>query len=149
MTIDRFWELLSKKHCGEVSSAEIKEFEDILLAHPEWKNTADTLSNLNFQSTVFGDNNEAELAFETHLNRMKKADIEFTDVELNGAEIEVPKSTRNFKKWLVPVGVVAAGLTLFFVLENMIGFSEKRNKKQSTLSQVSTKPGSRNSDSTA
>ena len=75
MTIDRFWELLSKKHCGEVSSAEIKEFEDILLAHPEWKSTADALSNLNFQSTVFGDNNEAELAFETHLIRMKKADI--------------------------------------------------------------------------
>ena len=143
MTIDRFWELLSKKHCGEVSTAEIKEFEDILLAHPEWKSTADTLSNFNFQSTVFEDNNETELAFETHLNRMKKADIEFAGVELNAAEIETPKSTRNFKKWLIPVGVVAAGLTLFFALENMVGLSEGRNKKQSTLSQVSTKPGSR------
>ena len=143
MTIDRFWELLSKKHCGEVSTAEIKEFEDILLAHPEWQRTADTLSNFNFQSTVFEDNNETELAFETHLNRMKKADIEFAGVELNAAEIETPKSTRNFKKWLIPVGVVAAGLTLFFALENMVGLSEGRNKKQSTLSQVSTKPGSR------
>ena len=143
MTIDRFWELLSKKHCGEVSTAEIKEFEDILLAHPEWKSTADTLSNFNFQSTVFEDNNETELAFETHLNRMKKADIEFAGVELNVAEIATPKSTRNFKKWLIPVGVVAAGLTLFFALENMVGLSEGRNKKQSTLSQVSTKPGSR------
>ena len=143
MTIDRFWELLSKKHCGEASSAEINEFEEITLAHPEWKNTADTLSDLNFQSTVIEDSNEAELAFETHLNRMKKADIEFADVELNAAEIETPKSTRNFKKWLLPISVVAAGLTLFFVLENMIGLSEKRNKNQSTLSQVSTKPGSR------
>ena len=83
------------------------------IAHPEWKSTADTLSNFNFQSTVFEDNNETELAFETHLNRMKKADIEFAGVELNAAEIETPKSTRNFKKWLIPVGVVAAGLTLF------------------------------------
>jgi ferric-dicitrate binding protein FerR (iron transport regulator) len=143
MTIDRFWELLSKKHCGEVSSAEIKEFEDILLAHPEWKNTADTLSNLNFQSTVLGDSNEVELAFETHVNRMKRADIEFSHVELNGAETGVPKRTRKLKKWLVPMAVVAAGLTLFFGLENMIGSLQTKNKKQPTLSQVSTKPGSR------
>jgi ferric-dicitrate binding protein FerR (iron transport regulator) len=143
MTIDRFWELLSKKHCGEVSSAEIREFEDILLAHPEWKNTADTLSNLNFQSTVLGDSNEVELAFETHVNRMKRADIEFSHVELNGAETGVPKRTRKLKKWLVPMAVVAAGLTLFFGLENMIGSLQTKNKKQPTLSQVSTKPGSR------
>jgi hypothetical protein len=38
---------------------------------------------------------------------------------------------------------VAAGLTLFFGLENMIGSLQTKNKKQSTLSQVSTKPGSR------
>ena len=125
MTIDRFWELLSKKHCGEVSSAEIKEFEDILLAHPEWKNTADTLSNLNFQSTVLGDSNEVELAFETHLNRMKRADIGFTDVELNGDETGVPKRTRNFKKWLIPVAVVAAGPDPFFCIRKYDRFFAK------------------------
>jgi ferric-dicitrate binding protein FerR (iron transport regulator) len=142
MTIERFWELLSKRHSGEASSAEMEEFDEILIAHPEWKNTADTLSNLNFQSTVFGDN-EAELAFETHLNRMKKADVGFSDVESSTSEIEILKKTGNFKKWLIPVGVVAAGLALFFVFKNMIGFSEKKGKKQSTLSQVSTKSGSR------
>lgn len=142
MTIDRFWELLSKKHCGEVSTAEMKEFEELLHAHPEWKNAADTLSGLNFQSTLFEDSNEAEIAFEIHLNRMKKADIEFTSIESN-PEIQTVERTRNSKRWLIPVSVIAGGLILFFVLENMIGPSEKRNKKQSTLSQVSTKPGSR------
>ena len=143
MTIDRFWELLSKKNCGEVSSAEIKEFEDILLAHPEWKSTADGLSNLNFESTGFGDNNEAELAFETHLIRMKKADISFTNAESNAAEIDIPKSRGISKKWLVSVGMVATAVALFFVLKHTMGFSEVKNKKQSTLSRVSTKPGSR------
>ena len=143
MTIDRFWELLSKKNCGEVSVAEIKEFEDILLAHPEWKSTADGLSNLNFESTDFGDNNEAELAFETHLIRMKKADIGFTDAESNAAEIDIPKSRGISKKWLVSVGMVATAVALFFVLKHMVGFSEVKNKKQSILSRVSTKPGSR------
>jgi len=143
MTIDRFWELLSKKNCGEVSSAEIKEFEDILLAHPEWKSTADGLSSLNFESTGFGDNNEAELAFETHLIRMKKADISFTNAESNAAEIDIPKSRGISKKWLVSVGMVATAVALFFVLKHTMGFSEVKNKKQSTLSRVSTKPGSR------
>ena len=143
MTIDRFWELLSKKNCGEVSSAEIKEFEDILLAHPEWKNTADGLSNLNFESTGFGDNNEAELAFETHLIRMKKADISFTNAESSAAAIDIPKSRAISKKWLVSVGMVATAVVLFFVLKHTVGFSEVKNKKQSTLSRVSTKPGSR------
>jgi ferric-dicitrate binding protein FerR (iron transport regulator) len=142
MTIDRFWELLSKKHCGEVSSAEIKEFEEILLAHPEWKNTVDTFSNLNFQSTVLDDNDEAQLAFENHLNRMKRADIEFTRAESEPVGMEAPKK-KNSKKWLIPFGVVAGGLVLFFVFKNMGGSSEKRNKKESTLSQVSTKPGMR------
>ena len=73
---------------------------------------------------------------------MKKADIEFAGVELNAAEIETPKSTRNFKKWLIPVGVVAAGLTLFFALENMVGLSEGRNKKTNT-EPGDTKRGSR------
>lgn len=142
MTIDRFWELFSKKHCSELSSAEVKEFDEILLAHPEWKNTAETLSNINFQSTAFADENEAELAFETHLNRMKKIDIAFDRDESSSIEIDTPKNKKS-KKWLIPVAVVGAGLALFFILANVIGFSEERSKKQSTLSEVSTKPGSR------
>jgi len=40
MTIDRFWELLSKKHCGEVSTGELNELEELLRVHPEWKKAA-------------------------------------------------------------------------------------------------------------
>jgi len=143
MTIDRFWELLSKNNCGEINSVEIKEFEEILLAHPEWKNTADILSNLNFHSSVSEIDNEGELAFETHLNRMKKAEVEFPDIELSSVEMETPTSSRNSKKWLIFFGVLAAGLLGFFLFKNMLVFSERYNKRQSTLSQVSTKPGSR------
>jgi len=143
MTIDRFWELLSKNNCGEINSVEIKEFEEILLAHPEWKNTADILSNLNFHSSVSEMDKESELAFETHLNRMKKAEVEFADIELSSIEIETATNSRNSKKWLIFFGVLAAGLLGFFLFKNMLVFSERYNKKQSTLSQVSTKPGSR------
>ncbi len=143
MTIDRFWDLLSKKHCGEASSAELKELEDALLAHPEWKNTTDTLTNLSFQSTVFENNEEAESAFETHLTRMKKADVEFNDIRLNYGEIEPERRKRNSKKWLVPASGLAIAVILFFVFKNVIVTSEKKSGKQPNLSQVTTKPGSR------
>jgi transmembrane sensor len=139
MTIDRFWELLSKKNCGEINSIEIEELEEILLAHPEWKNTVEALSNFNFQSTVFADNKEAELAFETHLNRMKRADVEFGKIEPTIIET----GTRDSKKWLLLAGILAAGVAIFFGLRNMIVSSETNNKRQPRLSQVSTKPGSR------
>jgi transmembrane sensor len=143
MTIDRFWDLLSKKHCGEASSAELKELEDTLLVNPEWKNTADALSNLNFQSTVFENNEEAESAFETHLTRMKKADVEFNDIKLNYGEIETGRGKRNSKKWLIRAGVLAIAVILFFLFKNVMVTSETKSAKQANLSQVTTKPGSR------
>jgi len=143
MTIDRFWDLLSKKHSGEASSAELKELKDTLLAHPEWKNTSDILSSLNFQSTGFENNEEAESAFEAHLARMKKADVEFNDIKLNYGEIEPERRGRNSKKWLIPAGALAIAVVLFFVLKNVIVTSEAKRGKQPNLSQVITKPGSR------
>ena len=143
MTIDRFWDLLSKKHCGEASSAELRELEQVMLNHPEWKNAADTLSNLIFQSTVFEDNEEAESAFETHLARMKKADVEFNDIELKYEQIEPGRKTRGSKRWVMLAGVLFGAAVLFFGLKNLMGTSEAKNGKQTNLSQVITKPGSR------
>ena len=143
MTIDRFWDLLSKKHCGEANSAELAELEDALLTHPEWKNTADTLANFNFQSTVFDSSLEADSAFDTHLARMKKANIEFSDIKLNYGEIEPERRKRNSRKWLISMGALAIAGIIFFVSKNVIVTSETKGRKQPNLSQVITKPGSR------
>ena len=143
MTIDRFWDLLSKKHCGEASSSELAELEEILLTRPEWKNTAEVLANLSFQSTVFENNGEAEKAFEDHLTRMKKADVEFDEIEPGYNEIESVRKRRNLKKWLISAGAVATGLVLFYLLRILMVSSEMQNGSRSTLSQVSTKPGSK------
>src|SRR5580765_6366086 len=138
MTIDRFWDLLSKKQCGEASSSELKELEEILLTHPEWKNTAEALSILNFQSTAFGSNGEAERTFETHLNRMKKADVEFGDTKLSYDEVEPKRRRKNSKKWLISAGMLVVALILVFVFKISMVSSETKIGKQSTLSQVIT-----------
>jgi hypothetical protein len=88
-----------------------------LLAHPDWKNTADTLSNLNFQSTVFENNDEAESAFDRHLGRMKKADVEFTDIKLNPGEIEPERRKRNSKKWLIQQAHLQSLSSVFLFLK--------------------------------
>lgn len=142
MTIDRFWDLLSKQQGGEASSAELSELEEISLIHPEWKNTADILSNLNFQSTVFENDTDAEKAFENHLTRMKKADVEFSEIEVGYEETQPRRWNRKSKRWFVSAGVLAA-ILIVFVFKNSMRPSEGRNGKQSTLSQVSTKAGSK------
>src|SRR6266498_1788885 len=95
MRIDRFWDLLSKKISAEASQAELKELEEILLDHPHWKNTADALEILGHQSTSFENNNDAEQAFEVHIERMKRADIGFNQTALDYAEPEVKEKANK------------------------------------------------------
>lgn len=141
MTIDRFWDLFSKKYFAEASPSELAELEEILLTHPDWKNTAETLSNI-FHSTVFENNADAGTAFEDHLTRMRKADVEFGDIKERYEEIELETEKRHPGKWWIPAGSLALGLTLFFLFRNTAVVPDK-TIGQSTLSKVSTKPGSK------
>jgi len=142
MTIDRFWDLLAKKNCGEANSDELQELDDTLLKNPEWKNTADTLSNLNFESTVFDNTEEAESAFETHLERMKRAGVAFSDIKRNYDDFQVPQRNGRSKKWLISASVIATSLIIVLLLKNSVITSETKNG-MANLSQVTTKPGSK------
>jgi len=145
MRIDRFWDLLSKKISAEASQAELKELEEILLGHPDWKNTADALEILGHQSTSFENNNDAEQAFEVHIERMKRADIGFNQTALYYAESGVKEKANkgNRTKWWLYAAIVAVNVLCFFIFNNNNNTSEKRINRLSTLSQVTTKPGSK------
>ena len=144
MTIDRFWVLLSKRVFAEASQAELKELEEILLEHPDWKNSSEALEILGRQSHTFENNIEADKAFEAHIERMKKADIEFNQAALNYPETEVKEKNnkRDSTKWWFSGGIVALNILCFFIFNN-INTPEKRISGQSTLSRVTTKPGSK------
>ncbi len=138
MIIDRFWELLSKKESGEANTAELKEFEEILLTHPECGKTANVLSSLNFHSDAFAVG-EVEQAFENHLDRMKNADIEFSDAGPHDIEAK-PKHKNNTRNWWI-ISASATILLVTLFICNALNTSEKKNI--SKLSQVATKPGSK------
>lgn len=141
MAIERFWDLLSKKDCGSATEAELKELEGILLAHPEYGNTAEILSVLNLQSGNFESDAETEQAFDLHVRRMKNADVPFE--ELTGVYSEpAPVEKTSRRKWWLPAGIAAVIVLSFFILKNNL-FSETGTSQRSTLSRVITKPGSK------
>lgn len=144
MTADRFWHLLSKKISSEASEPEIKELEQILSAHPEWRNTAETLSIFENQVIPPDDNDEGEKAFEKHIERVRKSDLSFEQLFANpDSELEFPREKGTTKRWGLPVLMVALAGLMLFILKNNIVSSSNTVKQQATQSQVTTKPGSR------
>jgi transmembrane sensor len=145
MSIDRFWELLSKKISGEASEVELKELESSL-NDPGLKASAETLSALWQQSLPF-ENGEAMLAFEKHVERMKKADTSFSEqglVSISDANIDkIAQKRPGFKKWLFPLTGVAAAFLIFIALKNNTRQAAGEGKKNLPVSQVMTKPGSK------
>src|SRR6266404_8039455 len=144
MIADRFWELLSKKIFTEANEEESKEFEELLSSHPGWKNTAETLFILAHQSQPIEKNIEAEQAFEKHIERIKKTNIEFNEsYPSHNSEIAFEKASgREINTWRLPIGILAIILFVFFIFRNDIVPADKISKSQSPLSRVSTKPGS-------
>ncbi len=147
MIADRFWELLPKKIFDEANEAELKEFEELLFHHPDLKKTTETFTILAHQTLPLEKNNEAEQAFETHIERIKKADIEFNEsYPPNNPEaiISNEKNTRRgVRNWGLPVGLLTIIILVFFIFKNNIVSSDNVTKNQSSLSQVTTKPGSK------
>jgi hypothetical protein len=64
---------------------------------------------------------------------MKRADIEFRDIELSAVEIG-NTTIRDSKKWLI-FSEYVAGAFVFFLVQNMCGSSEKQQKA------IDTEPG--------
>ncbi len=71
---DYTWKLIAKKLCGEASSDELRELEQLLHDNPELYYPMQTLSDL-WNPADAGDQKEAELAFDRHLDRMRELNI--------------------------------------------------------------------------
>ena len=144
MSLDRFWDLLSKKVSGEAGETELKELES-LLNDPELKAASEMLSALWQQSLPF-ENSEALGAFEKHLERMNKAGVEPGDTAreyVSETNQEISRRRTVIKRWLLPLTGVVAALLIFIALKNYIQRPGSEEKKNVSLSQVITKPGSK------
>src|SRR5215470_1195785 len=99
MIADRFWELLSKKVFAEANEAELKEFEELLLHRNDWKITSEILTHLAHQSKPIEKNNESEQAFEKHIEKIKKLDIDFTGLDREDQQMTIEEErSSKFRK---------------------------------------------------
>jgi len=147
MNDDRFWELLSKQAFAEANEAELKELEESLPDHPDWKNIAETLLTLSHQSLPGEKNQEVEAAFEKHIERIRNTNIDFKETySLDNSEPEIEfknRSARKIRKWVLLFGAVSVVLVFSWIFGRNLYSSRLLQHKKSQLSQVTTKPGSK------
>jgi transmembrane sensor len=144
MTVDRFWDLLSKKISSEATDAELSELDRMLFEHPDLRHAAETLSIFENQVIPFDENNEAEEAFEKHIEKIKKDDEEFEDLYPGYySNAETHAETRpGIKRWWLPVMALAVVAIAFLILNTNL-LSGGPLPAPTIQSQVSTKPGSK------
>jgi ferric-dicitrate binding protein FerR (iron transport regulator) len=141
--MELFWELLSKKFCGESTEAELKQLDEITSSYPDLKNTADTLFLFWHHSLPF-ENEQAVLDFEKHMERMKNAGIKISSNEYAVPVTSHITKARRLKRglWLSLSGIAAA-IAVFLILKNFTGIFKSSVEKNLPVSQVATKPGSK------
>jgi ferric-dicitrate binding protein FerR (iron transport regulator) len=137
-TADRIWDLLAKKLSGEASVADLEELQQLEISNPDLQASIASLSIIWQQSLPSSHHTTTLEAFQEHISRLKRADQDFVDASTENAY----KGKLWFsKKWLIPVMAVAAALTAFLVFQPATTGTGAR--KPESLSQVSTRPGSR------
>lgn len=138
---DRIWEIVAKKLAGEASVHELEELEEVLRSNPELHYSLQTISDLWFHTPPLKE--DANQAFERHLERMKEHGIEM-EVNENEDVIEFEERHPRFGwiKWMAATTLILLAGWFFIIKES--GSSGSNTAPIVALnSEVSTKNGSR------
>ncbi len=146
MLQNRFWNLLSKKLAGEALPEEILELEQLLKENPELAYSAEQVGQLWQHDARLVSNEDAELAFQLHLNTMGKQGIYLPELESPLSMYSLPAVKRRSRSRLV-IAVVAAFLLL---ITSYFLYQGKENNPQALVlnqekfkGEVSTRMGDR------
>jgi len=145
MTENRYWNLLAKKLAGEASPEELQELEQLARQHPEWLYSAEIVENLwtlpAKETTAY----DSELAFELHLNNLKKNGVDLEELN-TPVTIAVEK---NFERPARKKKRLLAYSFSFALLALAVAFSWRYTHGKSVpvpakaFSEVSTRLGSK------
>ena len=147
MAQNRFWQLLAKKLACEISPAELRELEQLMRAHPDWINSAETIEALWQQRRKHENHLDAELGFEQHLDKLMARGISFPELQPAAlpqpADAEFSQERKRSPGKMLLLSFLCAGLiflTIFFVSR------QDRNplsEASGNISEITTNPGSR------
>src|SRR5258705_6017133 len=114
MTAEHFYELLAKKLSGEAGVDQLAELNELIEKNSDWKNSAEIFSTL-WQQSLPLENGGSQNLFEWHLQRMKKAGIQF---EEHLSYDEIQDRPRRSLRWLwISASTIAASFAVVFVLK--------------------------------
>jgi len=110
MSKDRIWFLVSKKLAGEASAEELNELEGLLRSDPDMHYALQNITDLwNLSAPA---DNEADDAFNRHINRLKNAGVEWDQPEETHSQPEFTYTQKRSHKTLVVVSIAAAVLMI-------------------------------------
>jgi len=100
------WNLIAKKLAGEASPAELQELEALLRSNPELHYPVQTIADL-WEHTSPDDKMQAEEAFNRHLDRIERQNIDYSPtLTVVADELEPPSKLRRKVLVLGAIGVI-------------------------------------------
>src|SRR6476469_9359079 len=99
MTENRYWNLLAKKLAGDAGVEELQELESLVKSHPEWHYSTEFIENIWKSKADDTNSYDSEIAFELHLDNLKKNGVYIDHTEAIPTPLSLPGlPSRSYKK---------------------------------------------------
>jgi transmembrane sensor len=142
MDNDHIWNLIAKKLAGEASLGELKELETILRRDPDLHYSLEALHDMWKKKSQQQEPEQAEIAFQKHMDRMYSKGIDMGSMENSLSIDEFSDSPRRFMNWKT-LAFIFSG---FFLITLGYYFYSGRNQvytAQKPVWEVVTRNGSK------
>jgi transmembrane sensor len=144
MTENRYWNLLAKKLAGDAGVDELQELESLVKAHPEWHYSTEFIENIWKVKADETNSYDSEIAFELHLDNLKKNGIELNHADTLPIHFTEKIITRkSYKKaWALAFTSVCL-LVLVLWIQYYTSVPTGKPAVEKAFSEVSTRFGSK------
>lgn len=143
MSQSLFWNLLAKKIAGEATEQEIRELENLMKLNHDWAYQAEHIQQF-WQYKSDAGNQESELAFDQHLQKMKEAGIDFPQPQNAQPDFQINHTNRRRKIIAYSVSIAAG---VFFLIAGLVWLTSDKKKSPFTpeknFSEISSPIGSK------
>jgi len=144
MTENRYWNLLAKKLAGDAGEEELRELENFIKSHPEWHYSTQFIENIWKPKAEESNAYDAEIAFELHLDNLKKNGVHIDNTDPLPLPILAPSPTpRSYKKvWALAFAAVSI-LAIVLWMQFYTSAPTMDGSQEKAFSEVSTRYGSK------
>jgi transmembrane sensor len=144
MTENRYWNLLAKKLAGDAGVEELQELESLIKSHPEWHYSSEFIENIWKSKADEPNSYDAEIAFELHLDNLKKNGVNIENIDPLPLPFPSPSlKSKSYKKaWALSLTAICI-LAIVLWIKFYTSVSSTSVSQEKSFSEVSTRYGSK------